>query len=143
MDDLISRQDAIDALMNSELGSWNNDDYERGARAQHLDDVAAIKSVPSVRKKRKPSAQPEPRWIPVTEGLPKNNGRYLVTRGMNAIGSLWNRVYIINYSDLMGLRKEKIWWTGNVGKSDFVKLEDVLAWMPLPKRYERSEDAES
>lgn len=87
-----------------------------------------------------PSAQPEPRWIPVTERPPKNNGRYLVTRGMNAIGSLWNRVYIINYSDLMGLRKEKIWWTGNVGKSDFVQFEDVLAWMPLPKRYERSEE---
>ena len=78
-----------------------------------------------------------PMWIPVTERLPKNNGRYLVTRGMNAIGSLWNRVYIINYSDLMGLRKEKIWWTGNVGKSDFVKFEDVLAWMPLPKPFER------
>ena len=59
MSDLISRQAAIAALMNSELGSWNNDDYERGARAQHLDDVAAIKSVPSVRKKRKPPAQPE------------------------------------------------------------------------------------
>ena len=87
-----------------------------------------------------PSAQPEPRWIPVTEGPPKNNGRYLVTRGINAIGSLWNRVYIINYSDLMGLCKEKIWWTGNVGKSDFVKFEDVLAWMPLPKPYGRSEE---
>lgn len=58
-EDTISRRAAIDALMNSELGSWNNDDYERGARAQHLDDVAAIKSVPSVRKKRKPSAQTE------------------------------------------------------------------------------------
>ena len=67
--DCISRQAAIDALMNSELGSWNNDDYERGARAQHLDDVAAIKSVPSVRKKRKPSAQPEV--------IPHRNYKYL------------------------------------------------------------------
>lgn len=59
MDDLISRDEAIRALMNSELGSWNNDDYERGTRAQHLYDIAAIKSVPSVRRKRKPSVQPD------------------------------------------------------------------------------------
>ena len=129
MNDLISRQAAIDEWKNDFKGYVNSldlprDDY-KGIMA-YIDEV--------------PSAQPEPRWIPVTEGLPKNNGRYLVTRGMNAIGSLWNRVYIINYSDLMGLRKEKIWWTGNVGKSDFVKFEDVLAWMPLPKRYERSDD---
>ena len=76
------------------------------------------------------------RWIPVTERLPEKNGRYLVTRGLKACGALWNRVYIINYSDLMGIKSERIWWQGNVGKSDFERLEDVIAWMPLPIRYE-------
>ena len=47
-------------------------------------------------------------WILCSERLPQENGRYLVTRGLNACGSLWNRVYIVNYSDLMGLKKEKI-----------------------------------
>lgn len=75
------------------------------------------------------------RWIPCSERLPEANGRYLGTRGLNACGALWNRVYIINYSDLMGLKKEKIWWQGNVGKSDFKQLDDVLAWMPLPEPY--------
>lgn len=75
------------------------------------------------------------RWITCSERLPEENGRYLVTRGLNACGSLWNRVYIVNYSDLMGLKKEKIWWSGNVGKSDFEKHDDVLAWMPLPEKY--------
>lgn len=70
-------------------------------------------------------------WIPCSERLPQENGRYFVTRGLNACGSLWNRVYIVNYSDLMGLKKEKIWWDGNVGKSDFRTYEDVLAWQPL------------
>lgn len=75
-------------------------------------------------------------WIPVTVRLPEENGRYLVTRGLNACGSMWNRTYIANYSDLMGLKSERIWWQGNVGKSDFEQLKDVTAWMPLPKHYE-------
>ena len=75
------------------------------------------------------------KWIPCTERLPEKSGRYLVTRGSNICGSLWNKVGILNYSDLMGLKKEKIWWSGNVGKSDFEKYDDVIAWMPLPKPY--------
>ena len=76
-----------------------------------------------------------PNWIPVTERLPEVKGRYLVTRGLNACGSLWKRIYIANYSDLMGLKSERIWWQGNVGKSDFERLDDVLAWMSLPEPY--------
>ena len=71
------------------------------------------------------------RWIPVSERLPEANGRYLVTRGLNACGALWNRVYIVNYSDLMGLKPTKIWWNGNVGKSDFETYDDIIAWMPI------------
>ena len=82
----------------------------------------------------------EPRWIPVSERLPEANGRYLVTRGLNACGSMWNRVYIINYSDLMGLKSERIWWDGNVGKSDFKRIDDVIAWLPLPKPYKEEEE---
>ena len=88
-----------------------------------------------------PSTQPENDWIPISERLPEANGRYLVTRGLNACGSLWNRIYIANYSDLMGIKSVKIWWQGNVGKSDFEQLDDVLAWMPLPKPY-REDDNE-
>ena len=71
----------------------------------------------------------------MTERLPEVKGRYLVTRGLNACGSLWKRIYIANYSDLMGLKSERIWWQGNVGKSDFERLDDVLAWMSLPEPY--------
>lgn len=77
----------------------------------------------------------EPKWIPCSERLPEANGRYLVTRGLNACGAMWNRVYLINYSDLMGLKSERIWWDGNVGKSDFERIDDVIAWMPLPESY--------
>ena len=66
MSDLISRQAAIDALMNNEPSAWYNDDYERGEIARFHEDVTTIKNVPSVRRKRKPPAQPEPKsgtWI--------------------------------------------------------------------------------
>ena len=42
---------------------------------------------------------------------------------------------IVNYSDLMGLKDRRIWWQGNVGTSDFERINDVLAWMPLPEPY--------
>ena len=83
-----------------------------------------------------PPIDPEPHWIPVTERLPEANGRYLVTRGLDACGAMWNRVYLLNYSDLMGIISKRIWWDGNVGKSDFERIDDVLAWMPLPERFE-------
>ena len=124
MNDLISRQDAIDALKKKRIETM-----EKGQDVnliwECLDAVAQL-----------PSAQ---QWIPCSERLPEENGRYLVTRGLNACGSLWNRVYIVNYSNLMGLKKEKIWWDGNVGKSDFQTYEDVLAWQPLPEPYEPQE----
>lgn len=53
---------------------------------------------------------------------------------------LIDRVYIINYSDLMGLKSERIWWDGNIGKSDFERIDDVLAWMPLPKPWKGEKD---
>ena len=87
-----------------------------------------------------PSARSEQRWIPCSERLPEESGRYLVTRGLNACGALWNRVYIINYSDLMGLKSERIWWDGNVGKSDFERIDDVIAWMPLPEPYKGGQE---
>ena len=73
------------------------------------------------------------KWILCSERLPEKSSRYLVTRGLKACNNLWNRVYIVNYSDLMGLCKEKIWWDGDVGKSNFERYDDILAWMPLPE----------
>ena len=82
------------------------------------------------------------KWIPCSERLPEESSRYLVTRGLKACNNLWNRVYIVNYSDLMGLCKEKIWWNGNAGKPDFERYDDVVAWMPLPKPYNAETEEE-
>ena len=131
MSDLISRQAAIDVL-NDVSKHYTDKGREWHPHVNFM--VDAIKELPSVK--------PEQRWIPCSERLPEKSGRYLVTRGSNVCGSLWNRVYILNYSDLMGLCKEKVWWSGNVGKSDFEKYDDVIAWQPLPEPYreERTEE---
>lgn len=127
-DDLISRRAAIEYLMDNmawycEEGYEASDDEKRDAITELISGV--------------PTAQPQ--WIQVSERLPEGNGRYLVTRGLKACNSIWNRVYIINYSDLMGLKTEKIWWRGNVGKSDFQKIDDVIAWCELPEPYQGGE----
>lgn len=134
-DDLISRQAAIDALLHNQevyANHFGNDPIDKYTIALIDNDAQTIAQLPS--------AQPEQRWIPVSERLPEANGRYLVTRGLNACGAMWNRVYLINYSDLMGLKSERIWWDGNVGKSDFERIDDVTAWMPLPKPYKEEND---
>ena len=119
MRDLVSRQAAIDIA----------------SGYCHPANIAKeIAKLPSVEPERKSG------WIPCSERLPKANGRYFVTRGLNACGALWNRVYIINYSNLMGLKSERIWWDGNVGKSDFEQITDVIAWMPLPEPYREDGD---
>lgn len=132
MDELISRQAAIEELNGEKFDEAYCNEYEDGYNDGIDFAVSKLSTLPSVQTKT--------RWILVTEQLPEANGRYLVTRGFNACGDMWNRVYIINYSDLMGLKSEGIWWDGNVGKSDFKRIDNVFAWMPLPKPYERNEE---
>ena len=80
-------------------------------------------------------------WIPVGERLPEEYGEYLVTIVPSA-GYLWAKRIIANFSDLMGIAKKPIFYTGEVGKIDFEDITDmVIAWRPLPEPYrtERSE----
>lgn len=43
---------------------------------------------------------------------------------------------IANFSDLMGIVKKPIFYTGEVGKIDFEDITDmVIAWRPLPEPY--------
>ena len=81
-------------------------------------------------------------WIPVEERMPKEYGEYLVTIVPSA-GYLWGKRIIANFSDLMGIVKKPIFYTGEVGKIDFEDITDmVIAWRPLPEPYhaERSRE---
>ena len=81
-------------------------------------------------------------WIPVEERMPEEYGEYLVTI-VPQTGYLWAKRIIANFSDLMGIVKKPIFYTGEVGKIDFEDITDmVIAWQPLPESYrpERSEE---
>ena len=71
-----------------------------------------------------PSAQPDQRWIPVTERLPKKNVWVLVTF-MMANGEV--------DIDIMRINR----WDGgwDTHTFDMAYRETVIAWMPLPKPY--------
>ena len=74
-------------------------------------------------------------WIPVEDRMPEEYGEYLVTIVPSA-GYLWAKRIIANFSDLMGIVKKPIFYTGEVGKIDFEDITDmVIAWRPLPEPY--------
>ena len=118
MDDLISRQAAIDALEKS-----------RFPGAPYIDTGVQI----AMREiKALPSAQPEQRWIPCSERLPEAdeyNGDvakyYLV---QNEYGDMLVARY--THSDYW----EQIYQLKPIS-------DEIVAWMPLPEPYrEESED---
>lgn len=71
-----------------------------------------------------PFAQPEQRWIPVTERLPDKKGYYLVTR-KNPKGHV-TRVRFNPEQVERGVYNSP-WGNGDC---------DILAWMPLPDAFE-------
>ena len=136
MDDLISRQAAIEAI---EKYDFSFPEYMerfvtelRDAMKEDLkDDIANL-----------PSAQPEQRWIPCSERLPEAEDcpmDCLVTRKSKYIG---------NYTDMAVCEKNEMWthedWDAIVlgdvkdGKSTGListRDDDIIAWMPLPEPY--------
>ena len=121
MDDLISRQAAIEALVaetiyteeelkeyyeaNSHRNEWLNGIHEA---------VEVIKQLPP--------AQPEQQWIPWSSGkLPEESGTYTVT----AYDGVTKRVTYAKYQKRLKrweLTGARAYWR-------------VLAWMPLPEPY--------
>lgn len=118
MRDLIERQAAIDAI-----------DYWYG-----IDASEALNRLPSVRQCKywdsesnfcalsKPSAQPEPRWIPCSEGLPEDGDDVIVT--------VWGDRVMIAW------RYHNEWETESFSLDD----EEVNAWMPLPKPWKEKNE---
>lgn len=118
MDDLISRQEAIDAIM-SGMVDINDSHFENASECNGFllwakDEVMKL-----------PSAQPKQRWIPVTERLPEKSGEYLVTYHP----CYWDDV---ESEILVGIDtfRGKTTWAQR-------KYQRVVAWMPLPEPYRK------
>ena len=110
MSDLISRQSAIDAteLLIKDLRKDTVDVMNFGHNYNHgvADAIATIKHLPSAE-----------RWIPVTEGLPRECERvigYMAWKAMTAIEYQHGRWYSIDHLEPL-------------------PDEAVTHWMPLPQ----------
>lgn len=121
--DCISRQAAIDAiLLNQEVYSNNfgNDPIDKYTIAIIDNDAQTIAQLPS--------AQPEPRWIPVTEKLPEANE-------IDEKGFI--KAYLVQDARWMDVAR----WNGDVwiAWGYGTVLKDVTAWMPLPEPWKGGE----
>ena len=104
---LISQQAAIDAVNNA---------FDRETLLTGFVRSIAVRAIRDM-----PSAQPEQQWIPVTERLPKKDGRYQVTR--------YDYVANTEFIDILWY-EENLWWNRH-STGDYA----VTAWMPLPELY--------
>ena len=113
MDDLISRQAAIDAIRKGYPDAINSD-YKDGLR------IATDRAIYHV--EQLPLVTPEQQWIPWNSGnLPEESGTYAVT----AYDGTIKRVTYAKYQKRLKrweLTGARAYWR-------------VLAWMPLPEPY--------
>ena len=128
MDDLISRQAAIDALefgityakvFNKETGEVKELFSEANEELRKA--VERIKQLP-----------PAQQWIPVSERLPFVDGEYLVT--LTDKDGEW--VSTAQWNTTFGGR-----WQDVFPDDGYRDIGNVIAWMPLPEPY-KGEDHE-
>ena len=127
MSDLIDRNDAVEAIefekvyMTAYKGNSNGYVSEGNPLKQYnkgLDD--AIKAINSLAP-----AEPEPKWIPVSEALPEDNRQVLVYAQSTHFA-------LAKYDEMREAdgKYRKQWVTFDAWKP-FYTIENVLAWMPL------------
>ena len=146
MSDLISRQAAIKT---AHLPVIDDAGYE----VVRVNDILAL-----------PSAQPEQRWIPVTERLPENEQEVFVTVEVRPIGCkprrrvikafytdgkhtdadsayTWYELEELDCDDNGNIIIPKGWWEAVDYSDEFNMIDDfVVAWRELPEPWEGRQD---
>ena len=89
--------------------------------------IGILEDAIKYRKKCELEGTAEDKWIPTSERLPEKTGRYLTY----IINEYDNSIQFIMTCDYTN----KIWTPDDECASD-----NVIAWMPLPERYEESEE---
>ena len=142
MSDLISRQAAIDALWKAlfeyedkmEKQFFESEELDVRDWIQHRIFVQNMSDIDKQTILSLPSAEPERKWIPVNERLPKNeqhvlcavewypDGETNIISGCRYKDGVWETIIEAPLYD---------YWT---------ELADVLAWMPYPEPYRIGEE---
>lgn len=110
---LISRADAVKAIRKCKFESVMPSDWYRGMEcAQDI-----VEELPSA----------EADWIPVSEGLPSEDGDYLVCKSWEYHG-----MDVLQWVDGWNCYRG---YDGKINRESEIDGADILAWMPLPKPY--------
>ena len=123
MDDLISRQAAVDSL---------NDEYHGMISDESMKIYQIVEWLNTL-----PSAQPEHgRWIPCKERLPEIGDTYIVT-GIQKDPHEKEWHYFVDVASNYGDYIDDYWDTFN----DWIEGQEthIVAWMRLPKPYKMDE----
>ena len=140
MDDLISRQAAIDAIC------------KEGTRLERNGTVAMceIKQWCIDLLERLPSAQPEQRWIPCSERLPEDIRPVIVTWKNTDPKSYYQYIVGKHFTGTACHKNGKWYWYssttedmlaeyGRYDSEEFDEAIECIAWMPLPEPYKGGE----
>lgn len=117
MSDLISRQAALDAIQQraDRVDSVYSAFWEGLIIAQDI-----VENIPS--------AEPVPKWTPVTEALPEEDMEVLVTVRFDGTQDVKPSVYVETASQIGGT------WTSYTDEWKVSPSKHhVIAWMPLPE----------
>lgn len=133
--DLIERQKAIDAIVNtvSEIGLHDNSEVARyGATFRQHEIIDIIEGMLS--------AQPEQRWIPCSERLPNDRDWYLGIFKEPDTGWINPIPFICDYVGSETKATTKEYWilrgfTDRDERIDYYFNLECVAWMPLPERF--------
>lgn len=110
-EDCVSRQEAILQVQRYGVGCFDAEEFSPEQCERFV--IQKLNDLPPVTQKEKTE------WISVSERLPEESKRYMVTT---------------KYNDVM-----TDFYTGEM----FLQGDDIIAWMPIPKPYEPQESEES
>ena len=78
----------------------------------------------------------KPKWIPVSERLPKNNGRYLVLKRFLGIQRCDVTSFAIDGRKVCKYDFQREWknvWYEYTSECGYITIDSVTHWMPLPE----------
>ena len=134
MSDLISRHDAIDALKKYEEIESNNFTDTSPISMMTVGTIAnCIEAIVDL-----PSAEPERKWIPVTERLPEDKDWYLGIFKESDTGYCISIPFVCYYAGRKTMITTKDYWILRGYDDIYSSLEyyrnlECAAWMPLPE----------